>query len=218
MLKSIKDFVSKILDSIFPRRSDFQKINSLSIEDIDYLPKSQPMEKFDWIFPIFQYKNETVRSIIWELKYRENTKPIEHIGKIIYEHIIAQISDITIFDNDAIFAIIPIPLYPLRKFERGFNQSELIAKSIISNDNERKLLYAPQWLEKIKDTAKQSRSDSREERLKNLKDCFKANQKVSNYYVFIIDDVTTTGSTLSEARKTLLEAGAKDVFGFTIAH
>jgi competence protein ComFC len=109
-------------------------------------------------------------------------------------------------------------MYPLRKFERGFNQSEIIAKAIIANDNERKLLYAPQWLEKIKDTQKQSRSESKEERLKNLKDCFRANPKVNNYYVFLIDDVTTTGSTLIEAKKTLMEAGAKDVFGFTIAH
>jgi len=218
MLKSIKDFLSKILNSIFPERPDFRKINSLSIEDINSLPKSGNLETFDWIFPLFQYKNETVRSIIWELKYKENTRPIEYIGKLMYESIIAQISDIVIFDNDAIFTIIPIPLYPLKKFERGFNQSELIAKSIIANDNERKLLYAPQWLEKIKDTPKQSRSDNKEERLQNLKGCFKANPKVNNYYVFLIDDVTTTRSTLSEARKTLFESGSKDVFGFTIAH
>ncbi len=218
MLKSIKDFVSKVLDSIFPNRSDFQKINSLSTEDINSLPKAENLEKFDWIFSIFKYKNEIVRSIIWELKYRQNTKPIEYIGKIMYDSIIAQISDMLIFDNDAIFTIIPVPMYPLRKFERGFNQSEIIAKAIIANDNERKLLYAPQWLEKIKDTQKQSRSESKEERLKNLKDCFRANPKVNNYYVFLIDDVTTTGSTLIEAKKTLMEAGAKDVFGFTIAH
>ena len=102
--------------------------------------------------------------------------------------------------------------------ERGYNQSEYLAKAILQSDSARGLIYAPQWLVKVKDTPRQSHSQSREERVKNLAGSFEADQRVEGKYVILIDDVVTTGSTLSEARKTLLEASARDVFGFTIAH
>lgn len=218
MLKSIMDFLSKILDSIFPKREDFRRVTILTKEEIESLPKSPTFEKIEWIYPLFKYKDPTVKAIVWELKYRENTFPLEYIGRIFYDLIMAQMSDILIFDSDARFVLIPIPISPTTRSERGFNQSELIAKSIIPYDIEHKLLYAPQWLEKIKDTQKQSKSSTREDRLKNLLDCFLADKKINDYYVFLIDDVVTTGSTLSEARKTLLEVGAKEIFAFTIAH
>lgn len=218
MLKSIKDFFSNILNSIFPERNDFGKIKKLTKEDIENLPKSNPVEGYDFIYPLFQYKDDTVRALIWELKYKENTLPLEHIGQIMYDQIIQIASDILIFNNDIKFAIVPIPISKMTRIERGFNQSELIAKSIIEYDIDHIFLYAPQWLEKIKDTPKQSKSLSREERLKNLSGAFYANPKISNYTVFLIDDVSTTGSTIYEATKTLKQAGVKDVFAFTIAH
>ena len=135
-----------------------------------------------------------------------------------YEEIVGLLSDIVLFDSDAKFLLIPIPITNERRGERGYNQSELICRAIIENDTERILLYAPQWLQKIKETPRQSHSQSREERIKNLADSFEANPQVEGKYVVLVDDVVTTGSTLSEARKTLLEAGARDVFAFTIAH
>jgi ComF family protein len=218
MLKSIKDFLSKILNSIFPKRKDYERVSLLTKQEIESLPKSPAVEKIEWIYPLFEYKNNTVKAIVWELKYRENTFPLEHIGQIFYDLIMAQMSDILLFDNDARFALIPTPISPNTRSERGFNQSELIAKEILPYDIERKILYAPQWLEKIKETPKQSKSLSREDRFENLRGCFMADRKINDYYVFLIDDVVTTGSTLTEARKTLLEAGAKEVFAFTIAH
>ncbi len=83
---------------------------------------------------------------------------------------------------------------------------------------EHTLLYAPQWFSKIKDTATQNKSESKNESMQNLVGCFEARPEVEGKYIILIDDVVTTGSTLSEARKTLLESGARDVFAFTIAH
>ena len=54
--------------------------------------------------------------------------------------------------------------------------------------------------------------------MQNLINCFEASENIDGKYVILIDDVVTTGSTLSEARTTLLSAGAKEVLAFTIAH
>ena len=207
-----------ILDFVLPPRSDFAIVKELNEEKINSLPKAENVAEMDWIHPLFHYKDNKVRAIIWELKYRENIFPLEHIGRLIYEEIIALISDIVLFDNDAQFLLIPIPITKERRIERGYNQSELIAKSILENDPERVLLYAPQWFEKIKETPKQSRSESKQERISNLIGSFGADNRVEGKYVILIDDVVTTGSTLFEARATLLSSGVRDVFAFTIAH
>lgn len=218
MLKSLLDFLKKIADEIAPKRKDFEIVKNLSENEIENLPKSPSPLGMDWIKPLFKYKNRIVQAIIWELKYKENTLPLGVIGKMMYEEIIELMSEIMMFDSDAEFLLIPIPITPERRSERGYNQSEYIAKAILENDSGHFLLYAPQWFEKIKETHRQSHSRSKEERMHNLMDCFRADNRVSGKYVILIDDVTTTGSTLYEAKKSIISGGAKNVYAFTIAH
>ncbi|OHA99355.1 MAG: hypothetical protein A3H52_01100 [Candidatus Zambryskibacteria bacterium RIFCSPLOWO2_02_FULL_39_26] len=218
MLKKIRDLFELLLNAILPPRTNFAIMQKLDEEAINSLPEASSVEEMDWIHPLFHYKDKRVKAIIWELKYKENTMPLQHIGKLLFEEIFALISDISLFSGKAEFLLIPIPISRERKFERGYNQSEYIAKSVLENDFDRILLYAPQWFQKITDTPVQSHSHTKTERMKNLADCFNADPRVEGKYVILIDDVVTTGSTLLEARKTLLEAGARDVFAFTIAH
>lgn len=218
MLKSLKELILKILDYVLPPRTNFDIVQKLSEKDIINLPKSEKVENFEWITPLFKYKDKKVRAIVWELKYKDNTSPLDTIGRLLFDEILILISDILIFNNDAEFVLIPIPITNIKRSVRGYNQSEYIAKSIIQNDIEHSLLYAPQWFQKIKETSSQSHSESKEERIQNLTDSFEANANLEGKYVILIDDVVTTGSTLLEARKTLLEAGARDVLAFTIAH
>ncbi len=218
MLEKIKNIVTHILDFVLPPRSDFEIVRKLDENSILSLPRSSRVQDMDWVTPLFQYKDKRVKAIVWELKYRENTSPLHTIGKMINDEIINMISEIVLFNANAEFLLIPIPMTDFAKAERGYNQSELLAKSIIENDTQRTLIYAPQWFRKTRETEKQSLSNSREERMKNLENCFEANPSIEGKYAIIIDDVVTTGSTLKEARNTLLDAGAIDVFAFTIAH
>ncbi len=218
MLKSTQDFISFVLDYIMPKRSNFDIVKKLTKEKINSLPKASAVTGEDWITPQFQYKDPRVKAIIWELKYKENTLPLLHIGKLMFEEIISEVSDILLFDNDAEFLLIPIPITSERRIERGYNQSELIAKSIIENDLERILLYAPQWFQKVKETPRQSHSESKYDRVMNLLDAFEADSRVQGKYIILIDDVVTTGSTMNEARRELQNRGVKKVLGFTIAH
>ncbi len=218
MLKSFITYFEYILDFILPPRKDFDIVRKLTPEKINALPKAPPVIGDEWITPLFHYKDKRVKAIVWELKYRENILALEHIGKLLYEEIMPEISDILLFDNNAEFLLIPIPITNQRRIERGYNQSELISKSILENDIEHTLLYAPQWFQKIKETSRQSHSLSKYDRVMNLLDSFKADARVHGKYVILIDDVVTTASTMREARKELLNNGVKKVLGFTIAH
>jgi len=218
VLKSIENFFHTLLDYILPPRTNFEIVKLLKEKDIYSLPKAVEIEEMSWIHSLFHYRDKRVKAIIWELKYNGNTSPLETIGKLIYEEIIGLTSDILLFNNNAEFLLIPIPITSERRQERGYNQSEYIAKAVWENDLGHILLYAPQWFQKIKETPRQSHSESKDERKKNLLNCFESDPRVSEKYIILIDDVATTGSTLHEAKITLLAAGARDVFAFTIAH
>ncbi len=214
--------IRNFLDLIFPRRKIVKKFESLNLGEITTLiPKADPAEK-NFIYPALSYRNEMTRAIIWELKYRGNKKSAEIMGGIIYENILAEMGDLLAFENFKSPILVPIPLSNKRFRERGFNQMELVAKVIKKLDTENLLEHNSNLLIKIKNTEAQSKTKSRAKRLENLKGCFAISKNARDYArgrnIILIDDVTTTGSTLAEARKTLLKAGARKVVAFTVAH
>ncbi len=221
MLKSVLIWIEKyskvLIDLVTPERQKLSLVKHIDDTLLDSITPADHVSSATWIHSLFVYKNKYIQALVWELKYKNTTLPLEFIGKRLYDEILALVSDITLFDADAKFLLIPVPISPLRRNMRGYNQSEYIARSILECDDHHILLYTPQWLEKIKDTLDQNKLN-REERIENIKGCFVAHEGVVDAYVILIDDVVTTGSTLSEARQTLLEKGAKDVFAFTIAH
>ena len=158
IIEKTKYYLNLFFDFVAPRRSDAVLVDKINIKNVRDLPRAPDSEGLPWIHSLFHYKNNKVRAIVWELKYKENLKPLELIGQILYEEIIALVSDVVLFDSDAKFLLIPIPISMERRLERGYNQSEFIAKFILPCDNEHILLYAPQWFSKNKDTPRQSRT------------------------------------------------------------
>ena len=134
--------------------------------------------------------------------------------------------------KDAI--LIPIPLSRRRYRERGYNQAELICKELIkldSNSNinlrygvdekmERNFSLEKNILIKIKETEHQANIKDRRDRLKNLVGSFyvKNPEVIKSKNIVLIDDVLTTGATLTEAKKILKQNGARKIIAFTIAH
>lgn len=106
--------------------------------------------------------------------------------------------------------IIPVPLHSSDKRKRGFNQSELIAMEVgrILNIN-----VCAECIEKVRITEPQKRL-SKAERKNNLKDAFvlTAPELIREKHVMLVDDVCTTGSTLSELTKILRQNGAASVY------
>jgi len=102
-------------------------------------------------------------------------------------------------------ALVAIPLHPKRLSERGFNQSEIITKHLANT------LSIPHnnALTRIKDTPHQI-GLSEKQRRKNLNNAFYL-QKPLPSHIALVDDVVTTGSTVSEAAKLCLQNGVKQV-------
>lgn len=112
--------------------------------------------------------------------------------------------------------VIPIPIHEHRERERGFNQSEMVARHFC------KRVRLPLLHDVLKRTVyhrPQVGLDAHE-RQQNVKDAFRVvqSQPVRGTCVLLIDDVWTTGSTLNEAARALLFAGAERVLAYTVAH
>lgn len=109
--------------------------------------------------------------------------------------------------------IVPVPLGVQRLRERGYNQVAMIAKPLsMALDYQ----YAPDVLMRQKETRSQV-GLNKEERRKNMHAAFRAGSGVKDKTVLIMDDVSTTGSTLSASAEALYFAGAKDVYALTVA-
>lgn len=119
-----------------------------------------------------------------------------------------------IFD-EGVDLIIPVPLHYLRLFKRKYNQSALLSKELSKLTGVETDFFS---LKKIRHTKPQV-SFSGKARVKNVKNAFtvKNNQNIIGKRIVLIDDVMTTGSTLTECAKSLLAAGAKSVDALTIA-
>jgi ComF family protein len=109
-------------------------------------------------------------------------------------------------------AVQPLPLFWFRRNWRGYNQAALIARIVAETLN----LKLIDCLKRVKLTAPQSRLDRRR-RLTNVRQIFQVKPVVLPPAVLLVDDVWTTGATLTEAMKALQAAGVKNVWGLTLA-
>jgi len=109
--------------------------------------------------------------------------------------------------------IVPVPMGAAKERARGYNQAGLLAErlsgkvGVVSN---RRLLK--------KTSERRTQSELRkDERVANVKGTFAANAGVSGRSILLVDDVCTTGATLSECAATLRAAGAREVAAVTVA-
>jgi len=105
--------------------------------------------------------------------------------------------------------VVPTPLAPSRERERGFNQSALLARALASRW---RIPFVSDCVVRARATATQTRLTP-EERRGNVSGAFRAapnaRQRLKGAHVLLVDDVITTGATLSECATTLFESGAR---------
>jgi ComF family protein len=108
----------------------------------------------------------------------------------------------------------PVPLHHERERERGYNQSTLLVQSLQQQVEIESDFNA---LQRIRHTRPQIDLD-RTERQDNVKGAFKAvRERVAGRRILLVDDVCTTGATLTAAATALLESGATTVSGYCLA-
>ncbi len=213
--------LNTILDIIFP-------VNCFSCKEkgallcIKCLSSSREAEResANWVFPLFDYRDLKIKKAIWLLKYKGKRKLANIFAEIMYGRILEELADLKQLENFNESILIPIPLAPRRQRERGFNQATLICNELVKLDKNVNFNLEKNILIKPKDTEHQARIEDRSKRLKNIIGSFVVKNKelVAGKNIILIDDVTTTGATLNEAKKTLKQAGARKIIAFTIAH
>lgn len=111
--------------------------------------------------------------------------------------------------------IIPVPLHKLKKAERGYNQAFYIAEGIARLTGAK---VKTGVLKRVKFTETQTQLNS-EERRENVKSAFEVKKKnvLKNKNVILVDDVTTTGATTTEAARELKKYGAGKIMLLTVA-
>ena len=215
-------FLDTILNVIFPVNciSCGENGSDLCIKCLSGSP-SALRESASWIFPLFDYRHPPIKKSIWLLKYKGKERLASIFAEVLYDKIIEELSDLSVFRNFNDVILIPIPLSQKRYRERGYNQTELICQKLMKLDEKRSnFKLGNNILIKIKETEHQARIKDKGARLKNLSDSFfvKNPELIKNRNLILIDDVTTTGATLTEAKKILKQSGARKIIAFTVAH
>jgi ComF family protein len=146
---------------------------------------------------------------IHRFKYTKKTslsRPLSALTKEAFCHF---------WEQDAIDLIVPVPLHTRRLRERGFNQAYLLIRGWAKQEKipcDAFTLVRTRWTEP-------QTSLSRKERKKNMRRAFAVShaERIEGLRILLVDDVYTTGSTVNECARVLMEAGAKLVDVLTLA-
>jgi ComF family protein len=156
-----------------------------------------------------------LRELIHLLKYGGVRPAANVLGRMLAEAITPLEPN---FPSDSI-TVIPVPLYRTKFRQRGFNQAELIARAALKvRGPGNRLQVCAGVLERQRDTASQIGLTGHQRR-KNLRGAFRVMQpdSVNGREVLVVDDVFTTGATVSECARVLRRAGATKVWVATVA-
>lgn len=223
------NFLIRLLNAVLPPRATERAIEALThdslfaLQDADGLP----------------YSNESVRALVWELKYHASRRAAALAGGLLAEELLAIAGE-----ELGRPLLIPVPMHRARRRERGHNQTELLCRAALkamgaadfsaktvwlrqsrpedffageSAASDTVFDYAPDALVRTRPTPEQQKL-SRTQRLINLKNSMQANRNiVAHRACVVIDDVKTTGATLNEAARALKEAGASRVHTIALA-
>jgi len=156
-----------------------------------------------------------LRELIHLLKYNGVRPAAKVLGRMLAEAWSGLESS---FEDDRVL-VIPVPLFKGKRQQRGFNQAQLIAQAALHIDSANgRLQLAPDLLLRTRETHSQIGLTSHQRR-ENLRGAFAVGraQEVTGREVLLVDDVYTTGTTVSECAKVLRRAGVAKVWVATVA-
>lgn len=215
---SVEGVIGSVLDYVMPRTchvcnrqlsSDERYvcnpcIASLPRTGYHSIPSNRMEQRFDGIFPyvrgtghFFYSRDSAVSSLIHDFKYRKYPGIARLLGEVAARELVT-----TGFLSD-VDMIIPVPIYLMRLARRGYNQSEMIADGISSVSG----IPVTTCLRAVRGHSSQTSKSLAERRL-NISGAFAVSHpdKLRGKHILLVDDVCTTGSTLTEASEALIAA------------
>lgn len=147
------------------------------------------------------------RTLVHQLKYRSLHALAEPMGELLATDLTEHPLPIDL--------LVPVPLHPRRRRQRGFNQSELLVRVVAGRLG---IELNVRSLRRQRNTRPQVQADDRRRREENVRGAFRCGDGVAGRQVLLIDDVLTTGATLRECAAALKAAGAASVWALTFCH
>lgn len=162
---------------------------------------------FEQALSVFEY-TASVQRLIYRFKYSGE----QYLSHVLGGFLANRLKEQQDWDYNALVAV---PLHRKRQRERGFNQSALLASEVSMRMD---VPVLRDVLVRTKETAVQA-GLGRQERFANLRQAFVVNDKavIEGKRVVLVDDIFTTGSTVNECSRILIEAGAEKVYVLTVA-
>lgn len=159
-------------------------------------------------FAAVWYYEDSVRSSLLQFKFHGRRAYADSYGRLLADRLREN-------PSGAYDLLVWVPVSRLRRLRRGYDQTELIARSL-SRELGLKRVSA---LKKIRHTRPQSGIKGFEDRKANVQGAYRVTvpEKVAGKRILLVDDILTTGATMSEAARMLKEAGAKEVHGAAVA-
>jgi len=168
-------------------------------------PVSSQVSAIDGIRAPFLMEG-AIRKAIHEFKYRSVFAIAPELGALLANY----------FESNPIPAdtIAPVPLHPRRLRSRGYNQAALLATQLGKLSD---IQVEEHMLARTKDTPPQAQSISQQRRQINVSESFTCVGDASGKAILLVDDVVTTGSTMSACAAALKQHGATSVWGLALA-
>ena len=188
-------------------------------EFVDIADKLHESREVKGVTILFEYHDPLVHQAIRALKFKGNQIVAKLLAEVLYENIIETLAEKIQFEKFYNPVFIPMPSSNKRKQERGWNQCELVAVELAHLDIGKNFSIDTKSFIKNSYTETQV-GKTRAERLHNLAGSFsvKNPDALRDRNIILFDDVVTTGATMSEAKKTLLSAGARKIWCVALAH
>ncbi len=220
IIKPISILISRIISLLYPDFCiicDEYGVSICNICEPSLKRSKKQLATFSYAY--YDYSDKKVQKIIKSVKYKNDINLAKNLAKNLKSKI-DQIISISKKEN---IILLPIPIHKNRLATRGYNQSKIIAQSLLSVPNIDYKILICDALIKHKSTDNLYKSTSVTSRLESIRgsmildkeklESFREENKLNNINTIyiIIDDVSTTGATIYEAKRALLEANFKYV-------
>lgn len=193
---------SALFEVLLPRKKRLRDIEHISASDLVVTA-----ERRDLITALMPYEEHAVQLVIRALKYDKSERAATLCASILLDYLREYIAERTLFSEKPLL-IAPIPLHPVRMRERTFNQIDFMLAHLKAEAYDLPIRIENNLLKRTRNTPPQTLLD-RKSRLLNVRGAFAVDRPAPDLQgpILLIDDVTTTGATLTEALFTLERAG-----------
>lgn len=211
-------FFDYILSLIYPPKCVFCGTVIDKSDICEECEKTLPFTKGDSIYQKFPFVDKCISPLYYKDYVRRAVLRFKFAGCSCYSRRLGGIMSECAENNldcGSIDMVSCIPLSRKRMHDRGYNQAELLAKEISKKVG---VEYLP-TLKKIRHNTAQSTIKDSKQRAANVIGAYRVIDavEVKGKYILLVDDVVTTGSTVSECARILKKSGAKAVYCVTLA-